>query len=84
METLEDVVRYFNNGRKQNQRVPDEQLSSYIRPLGLSEEEIIALTRFLENGLKDPDLKRYVPENVLSGMCFPNNDRTSRIDMDCY
>lgn len=84
METLEDVVRYFNNGQKQNERVPDEQLSSYIRPLGLTEEEIKALTRFLENGLKDPDLKRYVPDHVLSGMCFPNNDRTSRIDMDCY
>lgn len=84
METLEDVVRYFNTGQKQNQRIPDNQLSSYIRPLGLSEEEILALTEFLEKGLNDPDLKRYVPESVLSGMCFPNNDRSSRIDMDCY
>lgn len=84
METLEDVVRYFNNGQKQNDRVSDEQLSSYIRPLGLTEDEISALTRFLENGLRDPNLKRYVPQSVISGMCFPNNDRTSKIDMDCF
>ncbi len=83
-ETLEDVVRYFNTGIKQNQRVPDSQLSSFIRPLGLSEEEVKNLTEFLKNGLRDPDLKRYVPERVLSGMCFPNNDPASKIDMDCF
>lgn len=83
METLEDVVRYFNNGKKQNQRVPDSQLSSFIKPLGLTEQEIKDLTEFLANGLKDPNLKRYVPEQVISGMCFPNNDLASKIDMGC-
>lgn len=82
-QTLEDVVRYFNNGVKENQRVPDSQLSTFIKPLGLSEQEIKDLTEFLANGLRDPDLKRYVPTRVLSGMCFPNNDPTSKIDMDC-
>lgn len=83
METLEDVVRYFNNGKKQNLRVPDAQLSSFIKPIGLTEQEIKDLTEFLANGLKDPNLKRYVPESVISGMCFPNNDPTSKIDMGC-
>lgn len=83
METLEDVVRYFNTGRKQNQRVPDSQLSTFIKPLGLTDEEIKDLTEFLANGLKDPNLKRYVPEKVISGMCFPNNDPASKIDMGC-
>jgi len=83
-ETLEEVVRYFNEGKKENQRVPDTQLSSYIRPLGLTEQEVKDLTKFLENGLRDPNLKRYVPQEVLSGMCFPNNDVTSRVDMKCF
>lgn len=82
-ETLEDVVRYFNNGLKQNNRVPDSQLSAFIRPLGLTEEEVKDLTEFIATGLKDPNLKRYVPERVLSGMCFPNNDPASKIDMNC-
>lgn len=81
--TLEDVVKYFNNGKKENQRVPDSQLSSFIRPLGLTDEEVKDLTEFLANGLKDPNLKRYVPERVLSGLCFPNNDPASKIDMNC-
>ena len=81
--TLEDVVKYFNNGKKENQRVPDSQLSSFIRPLGLTDKEVKDLTEFLANGLKDPNLKRYVPERVLSGLCFPNNDPASKIDMNC-
>ncbi len=83
-ETLEDVVKYFNEGKKENQRVPDSQLSNYIRPLGLTDQEVKDLTKFLENGLRDPNLKRYVPQEVLSGMCFPNNDPTSRVDMKCF
>lgn len=82
-ETLEDVVKYFNTGIKQNQRVPDSQLSTFIRPLGLTDQEVKDLTEFLKSGLKDPNLKRYVPERVLSGMCFPNNDPASKIDMGC-
>jgi cytochrome c peroxidase len=83
VETLRGVVEYFNKGVKQNQRVPDTQLSQFIRPLGLSDIEVDDLVAFLSNGLRDPELTRYMPERVLSGMCFPNNDLTSRIDMDC-
>ncbi len=83
IETLEGVVRYFNTGKKQNSRVPDSQLASIMKPLSLTEEEIKDLTAFLTNGLRDPNLQRYVPEKVLSGMCFPNNDQASKIDMHC-
>lgn len=83
-QSLEDVVRYFNNGVVENANVPAEQISTFIRPLGLTEEEVKAVTAFLQNGLRDPNLKRYVPTSVLSGMCFPNNDLASKIDMDCF
>ncbi len=83
LETLQEVVQYFNNGVKQNQRVPNSQLSSFIRPLGLSDQEVKDLTEFIKTGLRDPDLKRYVPESVISGLCFPNNDPASKIDMKC-
>lgn len=82
-QTLEDVVRYFNNGIPENSRVPKEQLSSFLRPLGMTEQEIQDLTSFLKDGLRDPNLKRYVPDHVLSGMCFPNNDPLSKSDMKC-
>ncbi|MBK8518821.1 MAG: hypothetical protein IPL55_21815 [Saprospiraceae bacterium] len=83
IETLEGVVRYFNNGKKQNSRVSDSQLSSFIKPLGLSEDEVKDLTEFIANGLRDRHLNRYVPTRVLSGMCFPNNDPGSKFDMKC-
>ena len=82
--SLEEVVRYFNTGVVENIRVPKTQIAEFIKPIGLSEEEIQALTQFLQNGLRDPNLKRYVPSSVLSRMCFPNNDLTSKIDMDCF
>ena len=83
-ETLEDVIRYFNNGIAENKRVPQSQLSYFIKPLGLSDKEMADLTEFVRNGLRDPNLNRYVPEQVLSGMCFPNNDPVSKLDMKCY
>lgn len=82
-ETLEDVVRYFNNGVPENPRVPRSQLSFYIKPLGLSETEIKDLVEFISFGLRDDNLKRYVPNKVLSGMCFPNNDQISKTQMGC-
>ncbi len=82
-KTLEEVVRYFNNGIPENPRVPAEQISYFLKPLGLTEEEIQDLTVFLKEGLRDPNLKRYVPESVLSGKCFPNNDPLSKDDMKC-
>lgn len=82
-ETLEEVIKYFNEGVAENKRVPKEQLSYFIRPLGLTNQEMADLTEFVKNGLRDPNLKRYVPEKVLSGLCFPNNDPVSKLDMKC-
>lgn len=81
--SLREVVDYFNEAVPENNLVPEEQISPFFHPLNLSEGEINALVAFLENGLRDPDLERYVPENVLSGNCFPNNDPLSQQDLNC-
>jgi cytochrome c peroxidase len=83
-QTLKEVVEYFNKGVPENARVPKEQLHPFLSPLNLSPQEVDALTAFLSNGLKDPNLLRYKPERVLSGMCFPNNDPLSKSDMGCF
>jgi cytochrome c peroxidase len=63
--------------------VSDENLSPSFRKLYLSDEEVDELIDFLENGLRDPNLIRYVPEEVLSGNCFPNNDPFSIFQTGC-
>ena len=81
--TLEDVVKYFNDAVPENASVPESQIPAIFEPLGLSQSDIDDLVAFLENGLHDPDLKRYEPSYVLSGNCFPNNDEQSKIDLGC-
>jgi len=81
--SVRDVVAYKNEGVKENPRVPDSQLAPQFEPLGLSEEEIDAITAFLETGLYDPNLARYEPSSLPSGNCFPNNDSQSRADLGC-
>ena len=81
--TILEVVEYFNTGLAENPRVPKEQLSPFFHPLNLSVSEIDDLVDFLENAITDPDLQRYVPEQVLSQNCFPNNDPTSRQELGC-
>ena len=81
--TLEEVVDYFNIAEKENSNVPDEQISEKFNPIRLTAEEKTHLLAFLRNGLRDPDLVRYQPTSVLSGLCFPNNDQQSRIDLGC-
>lgn len=82
--SLREVVEYFNNGIPENPGVPAEQITPlFTTPLGLTEKEIDDLVEFLENGLYDPNLKRYAPDQILSGNCFPNNDPLSRMDMGC-
>lgn len=80
---LRSVVEYFNNGVPDNERVPTANISNSFHPLGLTEEEITDLTNFLAEGLHDNNLQRYVPEEVLSGNCFPNSDAQSKVDMGC-
>jgi cytochrome c peroxidase len=81
--SLRDVVEYFNRGLPENPDVPITQVTSLLRPLHLTPEEVDDLTEFLANGLYDPNLVRYAPTQVMSGNCFPNNDPESRDDMDC-
>lgn len=80
---LRDVVEYFNRGIPENPRVPQANISEFFHPLNLTESEVDDVTAFLANGLRDPDLKRYAPTQVLSGNCMPNNDQRSRLEIGC-
>ncbi len=82
-KTLEEVVEYFNEAIPENFDVPPSQISPGFVPLNLSEEEKSDLLIFLRDGLRDPNLDRYVPDAVLSGNCFPNNDIFSQNDLGC-
>lgn len=81
--SLRDVVEYKNLAIPENPDVPPGRLAEAFHPLGLTESEAEAITAFMENALYDPNLKRYEPASILSGLCFPNNDRQSRIDLGC-
>jgi cytochrome c peroxidase len=81
--SLEDVIDYFDRGVPENSDVPLYQISTSFRPLNLTKQEKADLTEFVKNGLYDPNIERYVPKVVMSGMCFPNNDAQSKKDMGC-
>jgi len=81
--SVRDVIAYKNNAVAENSNVPNSQLASEFVPLNLTSVEIDQLTAFIENGLRDPNLKRFEPESILSGFCFPNNDPKSRDDLGC-
>ena len=81
--SIKEVVDYFNQGTKENNRVPDEYIASQFHPLNLTNEEVDKLVLFLQNGLYDAEMDRYIPASVVSGNCFPNNDPVSRTDLGC-
>lgn len=81
--SLEDVVEYKNLALSENSRVDQSLISEKFLPLNLNDEEKAHLTAFLEKALTDPDLNRYMPSDVLSGNCFPNNDQQSKNDLGC-
>ncbi len=81
--TLEDVIDYKIAARTENPNVSQNILSEKFRPIELSISERASLLAFLKNGLRDPDLLRYKPKELMSGNCFPNNDHQSRIDLGC-
>lgn len=83
LRSIRDVVAYKNEAVRENLAVPSDRLSPLFQPLHLSEDEIDDLTAFLTHSLYDPNLQRYVPESILSGQCFPNNDEQSREDLGC-
>lgn len=83
-QTLREVVNYFNGGKPQkSEALYADNLSLWFRPLNLTEQEVDNLTAFLKTGLHDPNLIRYVPERLPSGLCFPNNDSESRQQLNC-
>ena len=77
------VVEYFNHGIPENNQVPARQIAAEFHPLHLNTIEIDALVAFLSDGLYDADIDRYVPDYILSGNCFPNNDAISRLELGC-
>lgn len=82
--TLREVVEYFNRGEPQKLEAKySGNLSVWFRPLNLTKEQVDDLTAFLETGLHDPNLIRYVPDRLPSGLCFPNNDPESRKQLNC-
>ena len=81
--TVRQVVEYKNAGASENPFVPAGRLSTYFRPLGLSDHEIDDLVHFLEQGLYDPHLMRYVPSSLPSGNCTPVNDPEAQFELGC-
>lgn len=81
--SIKEVVDYKNRGVKENSAVPDEQLSPDFKPLGLTPEEVDLITEFIENGLHDNNLERYLPDQLLSGYCFPFNDPLAKNQTGC-
>ena len=81
--SIRAVLEYKNKGVKENENVPDNALSPLFKPKGLSDAEIDALVSFIEDGLYDPNLKRYEPSSVLSGNCFPFNDPMAKSHLGC-
>lgn len=79
--SLEAVLKYKNAAVAENSAVPASQLAKEFKPLNLTSEEISQLTDFIKEGLRDPNLQRYVPNKLPSGLAFPNNDAQSRKDL---
>lgn len=81
--TLKSVIEYKNNAVSENSRVPSTQLATDFVPLNLTDAEMNLLVEFLEKSLYDNNLSRYEPAELPSGMCFPNADAQSKIDLGC-
>lgn len=81
--SVRDVVVYKNNAVPQKTTIQSSQLAEAFVSLDLTEEEIDALTAFLESGLRDPNLKRFEPESLPSGNCFPFNDPLAANELGC-
>ena len=81
--SIKEVIEYKNKAIAENGNVPTATLSSGFKPLGLTDAEIDKIVDFIEYGLYDPNLDRYVPSSLPSGNCFPNNDVISQVDLGC-
>ncbi|WP_298544625.1 cytochrome c peroxidase [uncultured Aquimarina sp.] len=82
--SVRDIVEYKLNGIPENNEVPQERLHRLFTDVqDLTENQINNLVLFIENGLRDPNLSRYVPQTINSENCFPNSDAQSSIDLGC-
>jgi cytochrome c peroxidase len=80
--SVKQVVEYKNAGVAQNEASASNLDYRFI-PLNLTATQIDDLVEFLEVSLRDPDLMRYEPTSLPSGLCVINSDRTSRADLGC-
>ena len=80
--SIREVVEYKNAGVAQND-ASITNLDYRFIPLNLSSIQIDDLVEFLDVALRDPDLNRYEPSVVPSGLCMINDDPTSRVDLGC-
>ncbi len=72
--TLEDVLRFKNEGVSRNPKVSDDDLDPLVHPLGLSESDIDQLVAFMSSltdheSVKDPLF--LPPDRVPSGLEIP-------------
>lgn len=81
--SVESVIEYKNEAQPENPDVPVTQLAEEFHPLNLTNAEIEDLAAFIEYGLYDRNLERYVPTSLPSGFCFPNNDYRSAQQFGC-
>jgi cytochrome c peroxidase len=79
--SVEEVIRYKNSNSLQDPAA--RNIAVQKGSIDLNNQEINDLVDFIENALYDPYLERYVPDQVLSGNCFPNADAQSRLDLGC-
>ena len=80
--SLSEVVDYKLAGMSAKPEVTP-YLSPDYDAVEITEDQKNSLLRFLQEALYDPGLHRYVPNNTVSGQCFPNNDPQSSIDLGC-
>lgn len=81
--SIKEVIEYKSKAEHENPDVPRSQISDRFQAVNLSEKEIENLTDFIEHGLYDEKIERYVPDFVLSGNCYPNNDPMSKVHLGC-
>ena len=80
--SVREVIEYKNAGVAQND-ASTSNLDYRFVPLNLTSSQIDDLVEFIEVSLRDPDLMRYEPTELPSGLCVINNDETSRSELGC-
>jgi len=80
--SVQSVVDYYEVGLPE-MNLPPGTVTDQFHPLVLTAQEKADLVVFLEDALRDPNLKRYEPTSVPSGGCIPANDAQARLDLGC-